>query len=132
MPPPKERFDMTIETKLDTLADYQAQKDAAMLAKQELIDAILTPEIKAKIAEIEAEFAGKTEAVDANIAALTAAIKAEVLEFGASVKATFLHAVYGKGRVSWDTKAMDGYAVDHPEILFMRKEGSPSVSIRKV
>lgn len=62
-----------IKQKLDTLAEYQAQRDAAMLEKQALIDAIYTAEIKARVAEIEAEFAGKTEGVNTNIATLEAA-----------------------------------------------------------
>jgi hypothetical protein len=37
-----------------------------------------------------------------------------------------------KGRVSWDTKALDGYAVAHPEIEKLRIEGAPTVRIAKV
>jgi hypothetical protein len=81
-------------------------------------------------AEIEAEFSGKAESVDENIRKLTEDIKAEVKELGASVKSDYFHAIYVKGRVTWDTSKMDGYAVGHPEVLFMRKEGEPSVSIR--
>lgn len=45
---------MNVTEKLDTLADYQVQADMLALEKQALIDAILTPEIKAQIAEIAA------------------------------------------------------------------------------
>lgn len=119
-----------IKQKLDTLAEYQSQRDAATLEKQSLIDAIYTAEIKARVAEIEAEFAGKTEGVNTNIATLEAEIKQAVLEHGASVKGSFFHAVFAKGRVSWDTKSLDGYAAAHPELLSFRKEGEPSVSLR--
>ena len=121
-----------VEKMLDTLAEFRSEKDAISLKKNELIDTVLTPEIKARIAEIEAEFAGKEDTVSKKIDDLTTEIKNGTLGLGASVKATLLHAVWAKGRISWDTKAMDGYAVDHPEILFMRKEGDPSVSIRTV
>lgn len=121
-----------VKSKLDLIAEYQAQKDALNLQKQEIIDTILTPEIKVRIAEIEAEFAGKGEVADSNIAVLTAEVKQAIVEIGASVKASFLHAVYAKGRVSWDAKSLDGYAVGHPEILNFRKEGDPSVAIRKI
>lgn len=120
-----------IKQKLDQLAEHQSQRDAISLQKQSLIDEILTAEIKAKLAEIDTEFADKTSAVNENIASLEAEVKDAVRVLGVSVKANFLHAVWVKGRVSWDTKAMDGYAVAHPEILFMRKEGDPSVSLRK-
>jgi len=119
-----------IKQKLDQLAEYQARRDAAMLEKQALLDAIYTAEIKAKMAEIEAEFSTKTEGVAANIAALEAEIKQAVITRGASVKGSFFHAVFAKGRVSWDTKSLDGYAAAHPELLTFRKEGDPSVSIR--
>ncbi len=59
-----------IKELLDRLAEFQSQRDAANLEKQALIDAVYTPEIKQRVAEIEAEFAGKTEAVNENIAAL--------------------------------------------------------------
>jgi len=119
-----------IKQKLDRLAEYQSERDAAMLEKQALIERIYTAEIKAKMAEIEAEFAGKTEAVNENIAALEAEIKQAVTAHGSSVKGTLYHAVFAKGRVSWDTKSLDGYATAHPELLTFRKEGEPSVSIR--
>jgi len=121
-----------IKQKLDLLADHQAQRDAIALQKAELADAVLTTEIKAQLAEIDAEFAGKTEAVNANIAALETEVKQAVVEHGTSVKGTFLHAIWNKGRVSWDTRSLDGYAVAHPELLSFRKEGEPSVSLRKV
>jgi hypothetical protein len=83
-------------------------------------------------AEIEAEFAGKSEAVDENIKKLTEEIKAEVKTLGHSVKGDHYQGVYMNGRITWDTKAMDGYAVGHPEVLFMRKEGEPSVTLRRI
>lgn len=123
---------MSITQQLDALADYQAQRDYLALKKQELIDSVITPEIHARLDEIEAEFAPQFQAVDANIASLELEIKAAVIEAGASVKGEHLQAVFSKGRVSWDAKACDAYSVAHPEILAFRKEGDPSVSIRKI
>ncbi len=119
-----------IKELLDRLAEYQSQRDSANLEKQALIDDVYTNEIKHRMAEIEAEFAGKTETVNENIAAIEAEIKQAVINHGASVKGSFFHAVFTKGRVSWDTKSLDGYATAHPELLTFRKEGDPSVSIR--
>lgn len=121
-----------VKSKLNLIAEYNAQIDVANMDKQTLIDQVLTPEIKAKIAEIEAEFAGKTEAANANIAALTKEVKGMVILAGESIKADHLHAIFVKGRTSWDTKVLDRYANAHPEILIARLEGDPSVSIRKV
>ena len=123
---------MNTQQKLDQLAKLQAQQEYLALKKQELIDAVMTAEIKAKLAEIEAEFAPGAETVAANIATLTTEVKADVIAAGSTVKGAHLQAVFSKGRVSWDTKALDGYAAAHPEITPFRKEGEPSVSIRKV
>ena len=122
----------TIAEKLDRLAEFQAQKDLLAIDKQALIDEILTAEIKAKLAEIDAEFAGRAEAVDANIAELESEIKEEVLKHGATVRSEYLLAVWSKGRVSWDDHALSSYAHSHPELLSFRKQGEPSISIRKV
>lgn len=132
----------TVE-KLDQLDEFQAQKALIDLDKQKLIDdlynRLYTPEIRQALdeikkaeADINTEFALKSEAVDENIAKLTAEIKADVLAGGATVKGTHMMAVWTKGRVSWDTKALDGVIALHPELAQFRKEGEPSVSIRKV
>ena len=121
-----------IVRKLDQLANCHAERDYLALEKQALIDQVLTPEIKARLDEIEAEFAGRFEAVEANITRLEGEVRDEVIKHGATVRGTFLHAVWNKGRVTWDTKAMEDYAGRHPEILAYRKEGKPSVSLRKV
>ena len=121
-----------IEPKLDQLSELYAQRDLSTLEKQRMIDAILTPEIKAKIAEIEAEFSGKSEVVSEKIAALESEIKEAVKLNGASIKGQFLQAVFTKGRVSWDSKSLDGYLKAHPELEEFRKEGEPSVSLRKL
>ena len=121
-----------IEQKLDELAELYAQRDLSEMEKKRLIDEVMTAEIKAKIAEIEAEFLGRGESVSEKIAELEAEVKEAVKTAGASVKGQFLHAVFTKGRVTWDSKALDGYAKAHPELAEYRKEGEPSVSLRKV
>ena len=120
-----------IANQLDRLANFMAQRDVLNLHKKELIDQVLTPEIKARLDEIEAEFAGKLEAVEANIAALEEEIRQTALQHGASVRGTFLRVVWHKGRVSWDTRSLDEYAATHPEISAFRKQGDPYVSIVK-
>ena len=121
-----------IEQKLDELSELYAQRDLSTMDKQRLIDEVLTAEIKAKIAEIEAEFAGKSETVIEKIEALENQVKELVKEKGASVKGQFLHAVFAKGRVSWDTKTLDGLMIAIPELGQARKQGEPSVSLRKI
>jgi hypothetical protein len=122
----------TITELLDQISDYQAMVDVITLDKQNALDAIYTPEIKAQLEAIEAEYAGKTETATAKITDLTAEVKDRVIAEGATVKGSHLMAVYVKGRESWDGKLLSGYAVAHPEILTARKVGEPSITIRKV
>ena len=121
---------MNIPDKLDRLADMQAQGDVMSTHFDNLRDAILTTEIKAQLDEIEAERKTAMDALNGGIAGLTQEIKAEIIQHGSSIHGKFLAAIWSKGRVSWDTKALDGYAAAHPEIAPFRKEGEPSVSIR--
>lgn len=83
-------------------------------------------------AEIEAEFAGKAEAVDENIRKLTDEIKAAVRELGCSVKADHYQAVYVRGRITWNTDKMEAWLNDHPFLKDARKEGEPSVTLRRI
>lgn len=122
---------MTVE-KLNKLAEFYAQRDLLQAQKQEQLDKIYTPEIRQAVADIEAEFSQKAEAVTANIAALEAEIKADVLAAGKTIKGDYLQAVWVKPRVSWDTKTLDGLMIAIPQLAQARKEGAPSVSIRKV
>jgi hypothetical protein len=118
--------------KLNQLSEAEAQLAVLRLDKQEAINSVLSPEIKAALAAIDLEMSPMFEAVEATITALTAVVKALVVEAGESVKGDHLHAVYAKGRESWDGKSLSGYAAAHPEILTFRKIGDPSVSIRKL
>jgi len=123
---------MNTQEKLNQLAEYMAQKELMELDKKKLIDAVYTDEIRAKIADIEAEFSDKSSGVDENIAAITKEIKDEVVALGDTVKGENLMAVYAKGRVSWDTKTLDGLMLAIPQLASARKQGDPSVSIRKI
>ena len=59
-------------------------------------------------------------------------IKTAVLEHGETIRGERLQAVWCKGRVSWDIKALEGYAAAHPEILSLKSEGQPTIQFRKV
>jgi hypothetical protein len=123
---------LAIGQKLDQLADLHRQVETLERDKQKLIDQVLTPEIKARLDEIEAEFTQKAETAQASIEALEGQIKADTLSHGETVRGAAFQAVWTKGRTSWDSKGLAGYADSHPELLQFRKEGEPSVTIRKM
>ena len=120
-----------IYTKIERYSDIGVGIDLVSQEKAALIDEVLTPEIKEKLAEIDAEFEPKIEQLLQEKSQLEAEIKDEVLNAGRTKKGTYHSFVWSKPRVSWDTKALDGYALAHPEIAQFRTEGSPSVSVRK-
>ena len=125
---------MNITEKLDRLAELQSAPDAIRLQKQAIIDTILTDEIKAKLAEIDAEFAEPLRAAELQASELTDEIKADILAGGETVRGHYLMAVYVKGREGgWDSGKLKGFAMAHPEIMAAKKpDGDPTVSFRKV
>jgi hypothetical protein len=107
--------------------------------KKEAIDRELTDgvaEVYAQVdirkQEIAAEFSGKAEAASEHIARLTTEIKTEVAKVGATVKGKHYQAVYVRGRVTWNTDMLDGMVVAFPELRKARKEGQPSVTLRRI
>ena len=88
--------------------------------------------IEARKHDIEAEFSGKNEAADTNIKALEAEIKAAVKELKCSVKASHFNAVYVSGRITWNTDKMEAWRVAYPFLNDARKEGEPSITLRRI
>jgi len=94
--------------------------------------------------EIEIEFSGKADDVGKNIEKLEAEIKSDMKRHAAekletdpktkdlSVKGKYLHAIYVRGRVTWNTDKMDAWLIDHPFLKEARKEGEPSITLRKI
>lgn len=123
---------MTIQEQLNHLHELRQQLDALSLHVRDLTAAVITDAQRQEIAAIELEYAPSFDAVNERIADLEGSIKAAVIEAGATVKGQYYQAVYMKGRVSYDTKALDGYSLAHPELLAYRNEGQPSVSLRSV
>lgn len=123
---------MTTEIKelLEDLTNLRSRQEMVAIEKQVLMDELIGPELKTAIENLEHEFAKQEEEVNAKIMITEANIKTQVLERGTSVRSGNLQAVYNKGRVTWDTKALDGYAAAHPEIEPFRKEGSPYIVIK--
>ena len=126
----QKRDEMDAKELLNKYSDNLVGIDSLRAEKQALIDTILTPEIKEKLAEVEAEFAPKVEALYEQNEQLLAQVKAEVLEAGATISGDFHQAVFTKARITWDNKGLAGYSVSHPEIMVFQKIGEPSVSIR--
>ena len=117
---------------LARLDNAKAGKEVFAIRKQELIDSIYTEEIKQNIKDIEAEFSADVEHIDLVISTLTEEIKTAAIAHGESVKGDNMKVTFVKGRVTWDSKGLAGYAVANPEVLKFKKVGNPSARIGSV
>lgn len=115
---------------LDALADARDEAETIRLWTEDARQALIPAEVKQAIADLDAEIAPRQSAITERIAELETKIKDAVVSAGETVKGARIQAVFTKGRESWDSKGLSGYAVAHPEIQAFRKVGEPSVSLR--
>ena len=123
--------EIPISALLDGLAELRASLDARRLTYEAEQAAILAP-VQGQLDTLKLHYEQDIAWVATAAAEQEAAIKAAVLTHGQSVRGTRLLAVFMKGRVVWDTKQLDGYAVAHPEIAAFRSVNAPTVSIRSI
>lgn len=117
---------------LDLYTDIILRKSDLDSKKQALIDEILTHEIKQALDDVDAEFRPLYQALNDDQAVIEPQLKYTVIQEGKTVKGKTHMAVYSKGRVSWDTKMLEGLAMVIPQVGEARKDGDPSVSIRLI
>ena len=123
---------MDTKQMLDQLAELQSKLDVLNMREQEIRDSIVPAEVKKQLDDLKSEFDGQRLACQENINELREAIVSEIKSNGTSVKGARLHAIFVKGRVTWDSKGVEGFALAHPELMAYRKEGEPSVSFRSI
>ena len=117
---------------LDKYTDIVLKRSDLEGKKQQVIDTIITPEIKQQLQDIEAEFAPLFQALTMEFADVEVQLKNAVIETGQTVRGTTHMAVYAKPRISWDTKMLDGLAMLIPQVNEAKTIGQPSVSIRLI
>lgn len=88
-------------------------------------------EIQKELDDLDAESANALGGVNAKLAQIEEQIKDEVVRLGETVTVKGVgQAVFNHGRVTWDSKGLDGLAVAVPQLLQFRKEGDPYVTIK--
>jgi len=117
---------------LSRLDNSKAAREVFVKRKEDMMNSVITDEIKQQLKDIDAELKPDFEQIDNVINDLTQEIKESVVAHGESVKGEHMRASFIKGRVTWDSKKLEGYAQAHPEILAFRKEGKPYASIKNV
>ena len=116
---------------LNTLSSLYAERDL-LLADVETKRKAILAQVQAQLDELEEETMSMLKAVGEKIAIVEEKAKAATIAQGESIKGFGLHLVYTKGRVSWETKMLEGMAAMFPEINKARKVGDPSVRILRV
>lgn len=106
-------------TPSELLAAYAALRRAYQTRRDQIM-----AQIADQLDELEAE-------VGAPLKAAEEQIRAAVLESGAKATGGGLVALVNPVRVTWNTKALDGYAAAHPELKPWRTTGQPYVTIRE-
>lgn len=117
---------------LNAIADLRRELNDLDDRKKQGVALILTPELQAELDALDQEFKPEYERIQGLIKGSESLAKDGVIEIGETIKGTFLMGVFNKGRVRWDSKALDGYSKSHPELLEFRKEGNPYASIRGI
>jgi hypothetical protein len=119
----------TIIDLLNQLSEAQAHADVLALDRK-AHEAAVMETVQPMLDDLAAEYSPQQEVVGVKIAELTEQVKAAILSTGESVKGARLTAIFQPGRVSWDTKALEGFAAAHPELARFRKVGEAFVVIR--
>jgi hypothetical protein len=121
--------DLDVVKLLDRLAELKDEATVTRLEWEQLRDAIVEP-VRKELDDLDAEYMPKMAGIQDATTSIETNIRQQVLALGNTAKGARLMAVYNKGRTSWDTKGLDGFAAAHPEMERFRKTGEPSVTIR--
>lgn len=128
---------------MDEYGNYEHKRQLLNSEKQKLIDEIIPLEIQQKLNDVEDEFKGKFDALDEQEKSFRKILDNYIKLFASSIKdklamvdkmalkSQLITVTFNKGKVSWDTDKLDGFAINNPAILSFRKEEEPSVRITK-
>ena len=120
-----------IQMQLDLLAERRAELTALSSRKSDARAAIIPPDVKVRMDQIDGDYDNRIEELKESITQLTNQIKNSVMEHGSNVVGKRLKAVPVAGVTKWDTTGLNGYAVARPEILAFRTVGKPFVRVEK-
>jgi hypothetical protein len=120
---------MEVSARLAALA--QARRHAASVrAEKEGRRAAVLEQVRAQLEQIDEAYADELRAAEDAVGLHEAEARQAVLQAGQSVKQDGVHAVYVRGRVTWDGKGLSEYAEAHPDVQQFRRVSPPSVSLR--
>lgn len=119
---------------MNKYVDMKSSISALEADKKKLIEETMPKEVRAKVTEIEEEFAGKTEKAQKELEKLEEEIKAGVVAVQKTLTVKGMKAFYYDGRVSWDAKGLEGVIKNNPDVAKViskfKKQGKPYASFR--
>jgi len=121
-----------IDTLFETYASIASQIEDLNTERQKLLDAATPPEIKIILDNINAHYNNTEQRLAQRFKEIETLIKQYIVAIASTYKHGTWQAVYYNGRITWDSKALEGFAVAHPEINAFKKTGEPSVQMRRV
>lgn len=92
-------------------------------------EAILST-VRVELEALEAQYAQPLEEAGRAVAELEKEVKDEVLCAGQTIQVGNVHAIYYRGRVTWDSQGLATFAASHPEVSQFRRVGKPTVIVR--
>ena len=122
--------EQTVREKIEKLMQARIDFQVLLDEYKRVVEDVIPVEVRDKISSIKDHYAPITEYQNGIIKVLEAEIRADVMKMGQTVKDDRVQIIYTKGRTSWATKELEGYAVSHPEINVFKHIGEPSVIIR--
>jgi uncharacterized protein YifE (UPF0438 family) len=116
-------------TKLEQLSEVRAYLEGLRSQQEAERESVLRA-VQADLDAIEAKYAQRLQDATQAMTELEAEVKAEALHQGKSLRLGGVQVVFYRGRVTWDSRGLEQYAEQNPEVQQFRKVGEPSVSIR--
>ena len=126
-----QQVEETVQSDLNTLNEKRTNLREIVKQQEEAIEALYTKKLKDAVDAVKETYSGSINSLSKKITELENSIKESTKTIQHTVNGESLQAVWSKGRTSWNTDSLEGYAVVHPEILTFKTVGDPSVSIRE-
>lgn len=105
-----------ITTLMNQYLELKTQAAQLEADKRKLIQDAMPPDVRQRVEEIEAEFAGKGQQAEDALAALEEKIKEAVVAGRSNVAVEGMKASYYAGRVTWDSKGLDDAMSSNPQV----------------
>ena len=113
---------------MDAIADTEIQLDLIIADRETLKNKQIPLSIQAELESIDLEFEPKIETIKDNIKERKEQLKSLLMKYAKPIKSKTYSWTY-EPTIEWNSDALDGYALTHPEILWMRKEGKPTTRL---